>query len=122
MSSPLRIKAEKVTLITNSEALKILMEYHEREKESTGTVSLLVQRVLDYLRKFSKIPPEKVEELREKLASTGLKEESIVMIINVCPGTIDELRTLLVLEEKVLETEQLEKIVNLLKEYCVDKQ
>jgi DNA-directed RNA polymerase subunit F len=122
LSSPTRIKAEKVILITNSEALKILEEYHKHEKETTGTVSLLVQRVLDYLRKFSKIPPEKVEELREKLVSMGLKEESIIMIMNVCPGTIDELRTLLVLEEKVLESEQLEKIVNLLKEYCVEKQ
>lgn len=122
MSSPLSIKVEKVTLISNSEALKILKEHHEREREATGTTSLLVQRVLEYLYKFSKITPEKAEELRKNLAAMGLKDESIVMIMNICPATTDELRTLLVLEDKVFETEQLVKIINLLKEYCVKEQ
>lgn len=122
MSSPLSIKVEKVALISNSEALKILKEHYERERETTGTTSLLVQRVLEYLHKFSKIPPEKVEELRKNLVAMGLKDGSIVMIMNICPTTTDELRTLLVLEDKVFETEQLDKMLSLLKEYCVEEQ
>lgn len=118
MSAPLKIKVNEVRLISNSEALKHLKEYSERERSKTGTVPLLVQRVVEYLHKFTKIPPEKAEELREKLSSFNLKDETIVMVMNICPQSHDEMRSLLVFEEKVLDAEQLDKIVNLLREYC----
>ncbi|MEM0000958.1 MAG: RNA polymerase Rpb4 family protein [Desulfurococcaceae archaeon] len=120
LTTPLKVKVYEVRLISNSEALKYLKEYSERERSKTGTVPLLVQRVIEYLYKFVKIPPEKAEELREKLSSLNLKEETIVMLMNICPQSHDEIRPLLVLEEKVLEAEQLDRIANLLKEYCTE--
>jgi DNA-directed RNA polymerase subunit F len=116
----LRVKVEKVKLLSNAEALKILKEHSEREREKTGAVSLLVQRVLEYLYKFNKVQVEKAEEFAEKLVAIGLREESIVMIMNMCPRSIDELLTLLVYEERVPEKEQLERILGIVSEYCVE--
>jgi DNA-directed RNA polymerase subunit F len=120
LSLPLRVKVEKVKLLSNAEALKILKEHSEREREKTGAVSLLVQRVLEYLYKFNKVQVEKAEEFAEKLVAIGLREESIVMIMNMCPRSIDELLTLLVYEERVPEKEQLERILGIVSEYCVE--
>jgi len=120
MSAPLRVKVEKVDFISNAEALKYLKEYSEIEKSRTGTIPLLLQRVIDYLQRFNKVSLEKATELQEKLSSLGLKEKTIIMIMNTCPKTRDELRPLLVFEEKILETEQLDKIINLLSEYCIE--
>ncbi|MCC6054071.1 MAG: RNA polymerase Rpb4 [Thermosphaera sp.] len=120
MSLPLRVKVEKVKLLSNAEALKILKEHSEREREKTGAVSLLVQRALEYLYKFNKVQVEKAEEFAEKLVAIGLREESIVMIMNMCPRSIDELLTLLVYEERVPEKEQLERILGIMSEYCVE--
>ena len=120
MSLPLRVKVEKVKLLSNAEALKILKEHSEREREKTGAVSLLVQRALEYLYKFNKVQVEKAEEFAEKLVAIGLREESIVMIMNMCPRSIDELLTLLVYEGRVPEKEQLERILGIVSEYCVE--
>ncbi|MEM4717357.1 MAG: RNA polymerase Rpb4 [Desulfurococcaceae archaeon] len=122
MGTPINIKAEKVEILSNSEVLKILKEYSEREKEVTGTIPLLIQRVLEYLHKFSKIDIERSRELREKLVSFGFKDESIVMIMNICPASVDELRSLLILEDKVYETTILEQVVALLKDYCFEEE
>jgi len=120
LSLPLKVKVEKVKLLSNAEALKILKEHSEREREKTGAVSLLVQRVLEYLYKFNKVQVEKAEEFAEKLVAIGLRGESIVMIMNMCPRSIDELLTLLVYEERVPEKEQLERILGIVSEYCVE--
>jgi len=120
LSLPLRVKVEKVKLLSNAEALKILKEHSEREREKTGAVPLLVQRVLEYLYKFNKVQVEKAEEFAEKLVAIGLREESIVMIMNMCPRSVDELLTLLVYEERVPEKEQLERILGIVSEYCVE--
>lgn len=118
MTTPLKTRAENLRLLSNSETLKYLKEYSERERERTGTVPLLIQRVLEYLYRFSKVKPEVAEEFRDHLSSLGLRDETIVMIMNICPRTHEELRTLLVIEDKAFETEKLEKIIDLVKEYC----
>lgn len=122
MSTPINVKTEKFILLSNSEALGILKAYSERERERTGTVSLLVQRALEYLNKFSRVPPERAGELREKLSSFGFKEKSIIMIMNICPRSIDELRTLLVFEESVYDTSVLEQVLAVLRDYCLEEQ
>jgi DNA-directed RNA polymerase subunit F len=119
LSYPLKLKVDKLRLISNPEALQILKELSEKERERFGEVSFIVQRVLEYLHKFNKVPIERAREFREKLESMGLKEDSIVMIMNICPRTIDELLILLVNEERSLEKERLEEILKLVNEYCI---
>ncbi|MEM2024943.1 MAG: RNA polymerase Rpb4 [Desulfurococcaceae archaeon] len=122
MSTPLRIKADSVKLLSNTEALNYLREYSERLRRETGTTSLLSSRVLEYLSKFSKLPAEKTNEFREKLNELGLKEGTAVMVMNICPKNLDELRPLLILEEKTPEPAVLDKIVELTKEYCLERE
>lgn len=121
MSYPLKLKVNKLRLISNPEALQILREHSEKEREKFGEASFIVQRVLEYLYKFNKISAEKAREFREKLELMGLREDSIVMIMNICPRTVDELLTLLVNEERSLEKEQLEEIIKLVNEYCTEE-
>ncbi|MGC8982506.1 MAG: RNA polymerase Rpb4 [Desulfurococcaceae archaeon] len=120
MSALVRIKPEELKLLSNPEALAYLRKYEKLARELSGTVPLLASRVIEYLSKFSKMPPDNARSLREKLESMGFKEETIVMIVNTCPKSVDELRSLLELEEKVYETGTLEEVLKLLSEYCVE--
>jgi len=104
--------------LTNPEAYALLKKALERILKSEATLPPLLAKTLEYLKKFSKTSPEAAAALREKLAVYGLKEETIVMIVNICPETLDELRPLLELEEKFIETEKATEILNIVKEYC----
>ncbi|MEM3926734.1 MAG: RNA polymerase Rpb4 [Desulfurococcaceae archaeon] len=119
MSSIIKLRVEKEELISNSEAYYYLKNAIEKIREETGSVPLIMSRVLEYLKEFSKIPFEDVEKVKKYLVSKGLKAETIVMIINICPMDIDELRSLMEFEEKVYEESVLNEIVNYLKNYCV---
>jgi len=70
----MKAKTDKITLLSNPEALKILREYVEREREKTGAVPLIAQRVLDYLQKFSKVPVEKQVNSERSLLRSGLEK------------------------------------------------
>lgn len=109
------------TPLTNPEALQELKKVIERLQVQGAPIPLLLTRTYEYLKRFSKIPYEKVGEVKEFLKSKGLREESIIMIINICPKNLDELRPLLELEEKTVETQVAEEIVNYLDNYCVEK-
>ncbi|WP_448578725.1 RNA polymerase Rpb4 [Thermosphaera sp.] len=106
--------------LTNPEALYELKKVTDRLQAQGVPIPLLLTRTYEYLKRFSKIPYEKVGEVKEFLRSKGLSEESIIMIVNICPKTVDELRPLLELEEKTLETPVAEEIVNFVSQYCVE--
>lgn len=112
---------EDETLLSNPEALMLISKVAKRIQEKEGSLNFILLRTLEYLKKFSKVDPERVAELRSKLEKHGLKQESIIMLINICPQTVDEARLLLELEERVLDTELVEEIVNTLKQFCREK-
>jgi DNA-directed RNA polymerase subunit F len=75
------------------------------------------RRTLDYASKFSKVAPEKAEELLQTLVKEyELEEAEAVQIINCCPETVDELRVFLAGGKKIIETQKLNQIVELLNE------
>lgn len=75
------------------------------------------RRTLDYVSKFSKVDPEKAEELLVKLVKEyELDEVEAVQIINCMPETVDELRVFLAGGRKIIETSKLMTIVALLNE------
>jgi DNA-directed RNA polymerase subunit F len=121
MSVSSKIKAVKVRLLSNPEALEYIEKYVEELKSETSTSPTLALRVLEYLHKFSKVPVEKAGELRRKLEELGLKEESIIMIMNICPSSIDELIAILQVEERAFEEGFLENIIKTIKEYCTQQ-
>ena len=87
--------------------------------ESVGEENLdqLQRRTLDYVNKFSKIQPEKAEELLQTLIKEyEIDEAEAIQIINCLPETVDELRVFLAGGRKIIETAKLHAIVALLNE------
>jgi len=75
------------------------------------------RRTLDYVNKFSKVDPEKAEELLQTLVKEyEIDEAEAVQIINCMPETVDELRVFLAGGRKIIETAKLKAIVSLLNE------
>lgn len=75
------------------------------------------RRTLDYVNKFSKVEPEKAEELLQTLTKQyDIDEAEAVQIINCMPETIDELRIFLAGGRKIIETAKLKAVVELLNE------
>jgi DNA-directed RNA polymerase subunit F len=75
------------------------------------------RRTLDYVNKFSKAEPEKAEKLLQKLVKEyGLEEAEAVQILNCMPETVDELRVFLAGGKKIIESQKLREIVELLNE------
>lgn len=75
------------------------------------------RRTLDYVNKFSKVDPEKAEELLQTLVKEyEIDEAEAVQIINCMPETVDELRVFLAGGRKIIETAKLQSIVALLNE------
>ena len=100
---------------------KELLEKVVRVLEISGyTPTMLIHKTLDYLRKYSKMSSDRANALDRELQAFNLKPETRIMIINICPETLDELRTLLVLEERIIETEEAEKILDIVKKYCFE--
>ncbi|MCL2134478.1 MAG: RNA polymerase Rpb4 [Candidatus Bathyarchaeota archaeon] len=87
--------------------------------ESIGEENLdqFQRRTLDYASKFTKVTPEKAEELLTILVKEyELDEVETVQIVNCMPETVDELRVFLAGGRKIIEAQKLEKIVSLLNE------
>ncbi|MCL2690954.1 MAG: RNA polymerase Rpb4 [Candidatus Bathyarchaeota archaeon] len=75
------------------------------------------RRTLDYVSKFSKITPDKADEvLALPVKDYELDEVEAVQIVNCMPETVDELRVFLAGGRKIIEAQKLEKIVSLLAE------
>ncbi len=53
-------------------------------------------KTLNYTKKYSKLTPEQAELLITKLMNEyGLEREEAVQVADICPETLDELRTIL---------------------------
>jgi DNA-directed RNA polymerase subunit F len=89
------------------------------ETEARGAkLQDLQRRVLEHATIFSKCSEDKVDELVDKLLGLGLREITAAHVINICPRTKDELISLLNFEQKMPSEENMEKILELLSEYC----
>jgi len=76
------------------------------------------RRSLDYSSKFSRIEPEKAEELVKALIEKfGLEEEEAIQVVNSMPESIEEIRVFLAGGRKIVEMSKLQEILNLLDEY-----
>jgi DNA-directed RNA polymerase subunit F len=87
--------------------------------ESVGDENLdqLQRRTLDYVNKFSKVEPDKAEELLQTLVKEyEIDEAEAIQIINCLPETVDELRVFLAGGRKIIDAAKLKSIVALLNE------
>jgi DNA-directed RNA polymerase subunit F len=85
--------------------------------DSIGETNLdqFQRRTLDYVSKFSKVDAANAEKLLETLVKEyGLDETEAVQIVNAMPESVDELRVFLAGGRKIIETQKLAAIVDLL--------
>ncbi len=100
-------KAKK--LLTIPEANLIL------QKIDVEKADQIQKRTLDFTTKFSKAPPDGAKKLRKELVTEcGLSEEEAVELVNTMPKSIEELRTFTAGWRKLLSTESLGKILEIL--------
>ena len=85
--------------------------------DSIGETNLdqFQRRTLDYVSKFSKVDAANAEKLLETLVKEyGLDEIEAVQIVNSMPESVDQLRVFLAGGRKIIETQKLAAIVDLL--------
>ncbi len=83
----------------------------------------LQMRVYNYAASFSKISPEAARKLiNELIEQHGLQRDEACQIVNICPTTVEELRTILSGYKRLVSTilfsdEKLNEILRLIKQY-----
>lgn len=87
-------------------------------RQKLGPLETYQVAALTHASKFSKLPSDKAEKLVEELIDKfKISRASAVQIVNVLPTSVQELRVLLAKEGKVFLTEDLEKMLELIKSY-----
>jgi len=92
--------------------------------ESIGEENLdqFQRRTLDYVSKFAKVDAADAEKLLDVLVKEyALDENEAVQIVNALPESVDELRIFLAGGRKIIETQKLAAIVELLNEKRASK-
>ena len=102
------VKKKKISI---SEAKKLL--------ENIEDLNLYQLRIMEYIRKFSKIDPIKAQELVEKLTQKfEIEEEDAISVVNCMPASLEELRVFFSSGRKrLILTSQLEEMLKLLDKY-----
>jgi len=119
MSRVVKMNIIEQKMLSNPEAAELLRGVVENIKSREGNVSPLLAKTLNYLEKHSKVKGgESVQSARMFLKGLGFKDETIVMILNICPKTIEELRILLDYEERYVEENVLKETLEYLKNVC----
>ncbi|MHC1601183.1 MAG: RNA polymerase Rpb4 family protein [Candidatus Nezhaarchaeales archaeon] len=107
------MKVIKIKEISLSMARDLLEARQKRAPLESYQLSALY-----HASKFSKLPSDKTEKLIEELtANFKISRVVAIQIANILPLTIQELRTLLAKESKVFLTEDLEKMLEVIKNY-----
>ncbi|MEM0453867.1 MAG: hypothetical protein QXO98_04355 [Sulfolobales archaeon] len=97
--------------LTYSEVVEVLKKLMESEE-----FSHMVSRVYEYASKMIKC--DSGMKVVEELVKLGLKEITAVMLVNNCPNSPDELRVFLNFESRTFETEELNKVLEILSSCC----
>jgi DNA-directed RNA polymerase subunit F len=102
------VKKKKITI---SEAKKLL--------ENIEDLNLYQLRIMEYVKKFSKIDPIKAQELVEKLIQKfEIEEEDAISVVNCMPSSLEELRVFFSSGRKrLILTSKLEEMLKLLDNY-----
>ena len=107
------LKIEEEHYVPYPFAKKILQEII-----SSGNSSAILQRTFEYLNTFSKCNDTEAEAVMEELKDIIPREDIRAIIASLCPTTIEEIRSILVLDSgKTYTTEQIQKIIEIVKSH-----
>lgn len=94
-----------------------LEKIESRDKE----LGFRATKTKDYLKKFSKLDNKKIKELIEKINALNiprLKDRQIVKIVDLLPTELDEIRMIFVGEITTITPENMQQILDVVKEYA----
>ena len=100
-----------------------LPEVRELMEEREMQLNSLQMRVLNYVRKYSKLSPDKARELvRELMEKFELTREEAAQIVDICPTHVEELRAILsgykrLVSFLLFSEEKMQSIVELIRKY-----
>lgn len=98
--------------VTLAEVKEILESQKKREMDYVQRLSL------DYAQKFAKVDAKTAREIRKELAATGkLRENHIVMIIDLMPETKEDLEVIFYKERVGVTDADYKKILEILDKY-----
>lgn len=87
-------------------------------RQKQGPLEPYQAAALHHASKFSKIPSDKAERLVEDLVEKfKVSRVTATQVVNVLPGSVQELRVLLAKEGRVFLTEDLENMLELIRSY-----
>lgn len=104
---------EKISerILTLPEVKAILEKY--QKDNSTMQIN-----TLEYARKLSKIDSKKVRSILNELqAIVKLREETLIQLINIFPESVEEIKTIIMYEDKLVNESTLKKILGVLDKY-----
>jgi DNA-directed RNA polymerase subunit F len=107
------MEVKEIYYLTYSEIEDVLKNFEKTK---------VIEEIDKYVKEFKKLNLEEERELREKLKSLNisklkLTEELIIQIINILPKNKEELRAVLKFSRLPFNEEEIEKIMEILKEY-----
>ncbi len=91
----------------------------EARKKSGDRVSEVHERTWSYLSIFGGKRGEDARRVFENLKKLGLSDETAVNLINICPESEGEVRSILVMEKEVVyDVELINNILSILRKFC----
>ena len=103
-------KVKKKQAVSISEVKELL------QSQEPDTMDQIQRWTYDYATKFAKFDAETAKKIKQELVKDcGLTEEESVEVINICPKTMAELRSFTFGWKKLVLSETLEKILQIIK-------
>jgi len=103
-------KVKKKQAVSISEVKELL------QSQEPDTMDQIQRWTYDYATKFAKFDAETAKKIKQELVKDcGLTEEESVELINICPKTMAELRSFTFGWKKLVLSETLEKILQIIK-------
>jgi DNA-directed RNA polymerase subunit F len=91
-------------------------EILEEKKEHTE-LGYEQKLAYEYAHKFAKLDKGDVNKLKKELEGFGLKEKTIMKILEIMPVDANQLKLILVPEKKVFEEEEVKKMLAVIESY-----
>ena len=98
-----------------------LKEFLDSKKKEKKELNFRENKSLEYINSFVKLKKDKALELKKELESLDvirLREKHIIKLIDLVPTEIDDLKMIFSGEGVTLKSEDLNKIIDIIKKYA----
>ncbi|HID17614.1 TPA: hypothetical protein EYP26_04900 [Candidatus Bathyarchaeota archaeon] len=90
----------------------------EKATKGTEEVGEFQRRTMDYVTKFAKLNTNQAKKLAKELVKEfKIEKGEAIQVVNCMPKSVEELRAILAIKGKIIETEKLEKILETVNRY-----